>query len=312
MRSPGLLLSVLLLAAVLLPGCIEDGDAPPPAQQSSGVVEAPWWPVGAYWDIDLTRGTGAPQHFRLVHFWNDSETNHFWLGVADRRIAMDMALNDTNPLLGRIHWRILTPHESGIHALGMFTFPTEPEDTFGGLAFGKEWEITVKPGKKPGGLSFEGTATDKSTLAYDYDPDLQWFSFVSVKDRSGANVWDVKVKGHGTDAKGTYTFLRGRDYYEGPEGSGTHTESFEVKDEGEPHKSLALYIDGTVSGPLAIEVRDSQGTLRHSETLAVGSIKKLVELPTPRVGTWQIRYTGTGTLSGKIEAVGILEYSRTL
>lgn len=311
MRAALLLVVALLAAGCATPGSDDDPNGPAAA---SGVVEAPWWPVGSWWDVELEQAGGARQEVRLVHFWNDSSTSHFWLGVRDRRVALDHALHDNNPLLGRIHWGLLTPHEKGIHAQGMYTFPTEPGDSFGGLAFGRTWEMRAEAGDEPGHLQFSGRSTEGDAIAYDYDPDLQWFSFIEIKDKSGAPVLVARVNGHGTTGEsGAFYFLRGRDYYLGPEGAGTHDETFEVKAEDVPHKSLAVELKGRATGPLRLDFLAPSGEIKHSETLPVGGeLDRVLEIPSPPQGKWTLRYVGTGSFEGTIEAVGILEYSKTL
>lgn len=311
MRPALLLVAALLAAGCATPGSDSEGEGP---AATSPVVEAPWWPVGSWWEVQLEQAGQPAQGARLVHFWNDSATSHFWLGVKDRKVALDHALHDTNPLLGRIHWGLLTPHEKGIHAQGMYTFPTEPGDSFGGLAFGRTWDITVEAGDEPGALHFRGRSTEGDTIAYDYDPALQWFSFVEVKDRNGAPVLVARVIDHGTTGEsGPYYFLRGRDYYLGPAGAGTHEESFEVKAEDIPHKSLAVEIKGRTSGPLRLDFLSPSGEIKHSETLPVGGqLHNVIEIPSPQQGKWTLRYVGAGAFDGTIEAVGILEYTKTL
>lgn len=303
--------ALALLLVLVLAGCATPADAPPPATSASAALKAPWWEVGEWWDIDVAREGGAPERFRLVNFWNDSASSHFWLGVADRAQALDMALHDDNPLLGRIHWGILTPHEKGIHAHGLYNFPVEVGEEFGGLAFGGEWAITAKAGGQAGQTLFSGRSTKGLTIEYDYLEANRWFSFIEIED-GGAPVLRIDVRDHGTGAKGAYWFLRGRDYHFSEDPAGTSEEPFEVKDEGTPHRSLALEIKGAATGLLRIDVLDPDGQIKHSETLAGGQVAKIVEVPSPKVGTWTIRYAGTGALDGSVEAVGILEYTRTL
>lgn len=304
-------LAIVVVASLLAAGCIRT-DPPAGDGEKSTVVNAPWWDVGSYWVVDIQRSTGPKESFRLVYFWNDTTTEHFWLGVADRNQARDMALHDDNPLLGRIHHNLLTPHEKGVHAHGLYTFPVEPGDSFSGIAFGRTWQIEASAGATAGQLLFAGTATDRATIAYDYSPATEWFSFIEVKGASGATELRIDVTEHGKGQSGTFYFLRGRDYYAATNPGGTKDETFEVKKEEAAHKSLAIELKGTTSGPLKFDVLDPDGTTRHTETLTSGSTSKIVEISTPKQGTWTMRYIGTGTFTGFIEATGILEYTETL
>jgi hypothetical protein len=303
----------ILVLVALLAGCSGPGgggdDAPPAAR----LGDAPWWKVGEFWVVDIERADGSTESFRLVNFWNDSESSHFWLGVADRAQAMDMALHDDMPFLGRIHWNILTPHERGVHAQGIYTFPVSVGEEFSGLAFDREWTITVRNGTQEGQLLFEGSAGDGATLEYDYLQKNDWFSFFEVQDRQGKREMRLDVKEHGFDAKGPHYFLRGRDYHLSENPGGAKEEPFEVAEEDVPHKSLAVELLGTASGPMTVTFVDAKGAVKHTETLTSGSVSKIVEIAGPlEPGVWTIRYAGVGTLTGTVEAVGILEYTRTL
>lgn len=323
MRSLAALGTLMLLLA----GCTQGTNAPGPTEATERGVEAPWWPVGAWWDIELKRGTEAVQRFRLVNFWNDSASSHFWLGVQDRDgcatkcgfggSALDHALHDNNPLLGRIHWGLLTPHEKGVHANGMYAFPAKPGDTReGAIAFGRTWDLLIKPGPREGTLLFEGTADDGAKMSYDYDPAKMWFTFLEIKDGAGKTELRIDVKGHGLNQKGTYWFLRGRDYTDPPlrnvGTNGSREETFTAKQEEIPLKSLALEINGQATGPMQIQIKDPAGTVRHEETLVTSPAHTVKELANPTIGQWKIVLTGSGTFYGTIEVVGILEYNKTL
>lgn len=309
MRVPISLAMVLTAASGCLGGGVESRTPIPIPDET---VYAPWWPVGAWWDLSIRNGTESARSVRLVHFWNDSATSHFWLGVADRNVALDHALHDTNPLVGRVHWELLTPHEKGIHANGMFTFPIRPGDAFGGIMFGREWSVQSAKGPKPGSLLFSGNATDGARVEYDYEPTTEWFSFVDIQDRAGRALLRIDVQGHGAGATGTYYFHRGRDYHEGPTAQGTHDEKFEVEEESPALATLAVEFKGSASAVLRIDLVDPGGTTRHTETLVAGPVNKIVEVATPTPGMWTLKYVGTGTFDGRIEAVGITEYTRTL
>lgn len=307
--TPSLFLLVLLAGCQGSPSQPGGSDA---TEQAADEIVAPWWPVGSWWDLEITREGSPSQRARVVHFWNDSASHHFWLGVADRAMAMDHALHDTNPLLGRIHWELLTPHEKGIHAHGMYTFPVAPGDMFGGLMFGREWSIAAEPGPRPGALTFKGQSTDGATILYDYDGATEWFTNIEIRNPAGTVAMRVEVNGHGLDAHGTYYFLRGRDYYRGPHGNGTHDEPFEVEQEDPALKSLAIELDGTVSGPLRLEFVAPNGEVKHTETLVTGSIDRILEIPNPPAGEWTIKYVGTGNFQGVINGIGIVEFARAI
>lgn len=308
---------VALAGALLLAGCVEDDPAPAGngADPASRAIDAPWWVPGEWWDVRLSGSEVPTQTVRLVMYWNDSDTSHFWLGVRDRSVALDHALHDVNPLLGRVHWGLLTPHEKGIHAHGLYTFPTMPGEKFGGIAFGREWEIEAGQGAKAGGLSFSGRSAAGDTISYDYDPDLRWFSHVDVKDRAGKQLLKIEVLGHGEGEKGTFHFHRGLDLYLGPQAEGPHDERFEVKKNSDtmPVKFLAVELIGRADGPLRIDFLDPGGVGRKDYTFTPGqSIDEVIEIQDPPLGEWTLRYVGTGGFAGTIEVVGVEDYARSV
>lgn len=322
MRRSPVWIAVLL---VPLAGCADRDDgggeqAPP----KSGEFLAPWWPVGSWWDVDFQRGTESPQSVHLVHFWNDSATNHFWLGVTDRDggcpgsgcgfggSALDHALHDNNPLLGRIHWGLLTPHEKGIHANGMYSFPLRFNESFGGIMFGHTWGVIAQPGLRAGTAVLTGTATDGARIRYDYDAASMWFTYIDLKNSNGENELRVDVKSHGRNEHGVFYFLRGIDYYLGPTATGTHDEHFEVAQETPALQSLALEIKGRATGPLRIEVKNPSGGVEHEETLIQDPVHSVKEIDPPTAGRWTISYIGTGNFEGTIEVVGLQQYTQTI
>lgn len=306
----------LLAAGLLLAGCF----GPPPDDGSGGddapaEVAAPWWPVGAWWEVKIERA-GRTDHVRLVNFLNASD--HFWLGVDDRAVAMDHALHDTNPLLGRIHWGYLTPHEKASHANAMFTFPMSPGETWEGNLLGRTWTLTARAGATPGSLAVTGGASDGATIVYDYDPDAMWFTTLEVKKGSAVET-RFTVTDFGLGADGAYWFLRGRDYYEGPKGgledmfnvcsgptgNGPCKEEMDVR-------SLVAEFDATFAGPGRVEFVDPSGAVKKEVTVTGGAVKQIVEIPNPAPGTWKVRYVGTGVPQGSIDGTGILEYAASL
>ena len=309
--------SAWFVVILLLPfsGCLRE-EAPPPVigEEEDEGIQAPWWPLGKWWNITLQRGTNPVQKFDLVNFWNDTETSHFWVGVENRAIALDHALHDNNPLLGRIHHGLLTPHEKGMHAHGMYTFPILAGEEFDGLMFDREWSLKAANGTKPGTLAFTGTATDGAKIKYDYDPAYMWFTFIEIKNPDGTLDMRADVGNHGLGKHGTFYFLRGRDLYFKQNVPGTMEERFDVP--GEPEeagtiKQLAFEINGQTNGVLRIELKNPQGATVKEHQLAAQSDRKIFEVDAVD-GKWTVAYTGGGTFTGTIEVVGIVPITKSI
>jgi hypothetical protein len=297
--------------------CSGSGSGSGSGQAPTFVAQAPWWDVGDGYTVRIERPDAQPQTWRMVNYWNDTETAHFWLGVGDRRQALDMALFDTNPFLGRIHHGILTPHEKGMHA-AMYNFPIEDGKRWGGMFFGRNWafianEATLQTPLGPDrGFRIQGTSNDGAghTITYDYSPKLKWFANLEEKDRSGAMVVRATVTDHERGATGTYTFLRGRDFYRGPQDvSGTQEVAFEVKEDVD---SLAFYVQARAQGPLEIQLLDPSGAVKKRVAGTGGAANALEEVSPVPMGTWRMRYVATGAVTGQVLAIGLLDTTRTV
>lgn len=314
----------LALALLVLPALAGCTSAPPPANGGKGppsapfTAAAPWWDVGDAYTVRIERPGAPATTWRMVNFLNDTATAHFWLGVQDRRQAMDMALFDTNPLLGRIHHGILTPHERGMHA-AMYQFPLEDGKRWNGFFFDGNWSFTVEeatlqtPVGSDRGFRIAGVSTDAGggRVAFDYSPRIRWFTELETFDAAGASLVRAEVTGYERGATGTYLFLRGVDFYKGPGGlAGTRDERFTVDDDVD---GLAFFVDARASGPLEVQLLDPAGQVRERVTAATGGRASFFDevRPAPQ-GEWRVRYVTTGSVEGRVLATGLQETSATL
>ncbi len=344
MRPLALTLSVLVLASSLA-GCFGAGDTegppapgagvptngtptpePPTATPPTGVPtgsdpppekrleQAPWWGVGEYWNTVFTFPDGSTRAVKLVHFMNDSATEHFWLGVKDRNITMEHALYDTIPLLGRIHHYHMAPHEKGAHAV-MYDFPIAEGKAWQTPLFGTTWNMVVTEAST-GGWRVHGTDVDGTgkVIDYDYDPASRWFKALKIRNAT-ATILDAKITGHGFGETGTFTFLRGRDFYRGPETrDATHEETFNVPAD-DPVDSLAFHANVATGGPLVIQLLGPDGNevARHAITeLTGGKLRSTIEIPDPAVGTYTVRYVTVTGFTGHVFGIGLQETNATL
>lgn len=308
------------LAAVALSGCTGPTATPapvaPPAPPAF-TLAAPWWDVGDAYTVRMERLGSPPATWRMVNFWNDTATSHFWLGVSDRDQAIDMALFDTNPFLGRIHHHILTPHERGMHA-AMYNFPLEDDKRWTGSFFDRNWSfhatksVLDTPVGKDVGVRIEGETNERggARITYDYSPRVKWFTELQEHDAAGRVILSATLEGYEHGVPGTYLFLRGLDFYEGPQLSGTREEPFTIS---EPVDSLAFYAQARAVGPVEIQLVDPSGALRHRQTAAPGSaLTFLKEVQPVPMGEWKVRYVSAGAIEGSVLATGFLETSRSV
>lgn len=316
------LVAAVLLLALVLSGCTTP--APPGGNTGGGskpqplVAQAPWWDVGDAYTVRVERPGAAATTWRMANFWNDTATSHFWLGVTDRRLAMDMALFDTNPFMGRIHHNILTPHERGMH-VAMYQFPLQDGKRWTGPFFDRNWTFSVReadlatPLGPDRGFLIEGQSTggDGVRIAFDYSPRVKWFTSLRQTDAQGSPMLAATLTAYEHGASGTYTFLRGRDFYAGPALSGTHDAPFDVREEVD---SLAFYVKARSPGPLEVQLLDPSGRVVERVAAPTGGEASFFEEVTPvPQGTWKVRYiAATGSITGIVEATGLIETSRTL
>lgn len=307
---------LLVLAFVGSSGCFGGQDGAPADNGDAGeaALQAPWWTVGESWTIEFEQGGKPARTVKMVNFANDTfgDPEHFWLGVADRDDALDHVFFDNNPFLGRIHWQILAPHEKGMHS-AMYVWPLEDgEGWTSPILFGHKDLSVLAARRDDGTYQIEGEAReDGARFAYDYDPATRWFRELSITDEAGAVELRARVVDH-ADAgeRGTYHFLRGRDYLDADGGTTGEEETFMVEEEGAT--SIAFLLNVRTTSLASIEFVDPAGRTIHRETLPIGGTSdRVVEIksqPTP--GEWKLRYVGSVT--GTVLVRGVIEYKATI
>lgn len=309
MRRTFLVAALALLAGCSTPPAGDEGRDEPEVLS----LDAPWWEIGDAWTLTFELAGRPARTTTLVNFANDSfgDPPHFWLGVADRDEALEHVFFETNPFLGRIHWEILAPHEKGMHS-AMYDWPLRDGHRWTSpILLGKE-DLAVEATRRADGtFAIEGEARkDGSRFAYDYDPAVEWFRELAITGPDGRVLLQARVDERTTGERGTFHFLRGRDYLDAKGGSTGMTESFTVKEEGAT--SIAFLLDIVTTGPSALEFVDPTGAVFHRETLPLGGTSdKVVEVgKRPPPGDWTLRYVGS--VSGDIKVRGILAYEATI
>ena len=312
MRTLGAVLALALVSVGCLGGGTpgEEEDRP----QAVAPLQAPWWSIGDSWTIRFEQAGQPPRTSTLVNFANNTfnDPPHFWLGVRDRQEALDHVFFESNPFLGRIHWENLAPHEKGMHS-AMYDWPlVDGHRWTSPILFGKEDLAVEATRKEDGTFAIAGEARkDGADFAYDYDPGTKWFRTLDITEPDGTTRLRATVEDHQPGQKGTYHFLRGRDYLDSEGGTTGAEEAFTVKEEGAT--SIAFLLDVQAQGPVAaIEFVDPSGQVFHRETLPLGqTADKVVEVPKkPPAGEWKLRVVGT--VSGTILVRGIIEYKASL
>lgn len=310
-------LALGLVLALLATGCLgggtdpgDDGGTPPPP----ATLQAPWWSIGDAWVVAFEQAGQPARSTTLVNFANNTfnDPPHFWLGVRDRGEALDHVFFENNPFLGRIHWEMLAPHEKGMHS-AMYAWPLEDGHRWTSpILFGKEDLALEATRRDDGTFAVAGEARkDGADFAYDYDPATRWFRALTITEPDGSARLRATVEEHRGGEKGTFYFLRGRDYHASDGGATGEEEKFTVKEEGAT--SIAFLLDVQAQGPVAaIEFVDPAGQVFHRETLPLGqTADKVVEVSKkPPAGEWRLRYVGA--VGGTILVRGVIEYKASI
>jgi hypothetical protein len=251
---PGLRLasSVLLLAGVMLAGCGEGGGQAPPAEEACDLepvlcdpehylanhsciandvrprVYAPDtpgpdtvadpWRQGDWWTYRLTIDGKSHEstlvYYEDIDFDSGGRAQHYLVGTASPEEALDHALFSVNPMLGRIHRTLYSPHESGLHA-DMFNFPLCEGATWVTGFYDTTFDLVARQsildlprGKTdPLGFTITGASGDGSSLLHTYSPAAKWFTRIELDRADGLRV-TMELLDFGSGKTGSYHFLR--------------------------------------------------------------------------------------------------------
>jgi hypothetical protein len=305
-------------------------------------TEANPWQQGDYWRYRLTVD-GDSHETELVYYddadFSGGQAQHYLVGVQDREEALDHALFSVNPMLGRIHRTLYSPHEGGVHA-DMFYFPlcegstwsTSFYDTAFTLEASRQALDLPGSGSDPLGFSIDGTASDGSTLHHTYSPQVKWFTELELRRADGLAV-DLQLLEWGSGRTGRMEFLRAQKDevvdLAAAQFDNAGRASFDMAREegGEgPYDQVGLWLDAQRSGSGKVEVhlRDPAGTSRACVGFAgsglagatpcpQGPLK--VEIPWQE-GAWTVTVErgllDPATVSGEARVVSIYERGGTV
>ncbi len=174
------------------------------------------WVLGDSWTYSLEINGEDLGETQLIYYDIQDSGAHYMVGTPTREEALQHALFSTNPVIGRVHKTLYSPHESGAHA-DMFNFPLCSGNQWSDLFFDTPFTFTATPqlATLPDGrvdaLAFriDGTAEDGSTVTHTYSPMAKWFTFINL-DRADGTTVTMQLTDVASGYEGTAYFLRGQ------------------------------------------------------------------------------------------------------
>lgn len=230
------------------------------------------WVQGDFWTYAVRAGQRTFSS-TLVYYddadFSAGKAQHYLVGTASAEEALDHALFSVNPMLGRIHRSLYSPHESGLHA-DMFYFPLCAGSTWTTAFYDTTFDLTAQPAAipLPGGASdangfrIEGSSGDGSTLRLTYSPQAKWFTSLALDRADGLRV-TMDLTGTGTGKSGTYHFLRAQKDVSLDVATIDRTATIKREDGGEgPYTTLGVWMDvqrSAGNGRIEVHLRDPTG-----------------------------------------------------
>jgi len=277
-----------------------------PDRQHAPDLEGRPWAIGQYWGFSLKVDDGEADSTRLVYYGDQDRGQHYMVGTTSREKALEHAVFSTNPMLGRIHRALYSPHESGDHA-DMFHFPLCDGSTWETTFYGERFVLQAEAadvevpglGVRPG-FVVRGASQAGSTLVHTYSLDAQWFTTIDLDQADGGTV-DMRLEAMGGGYAGPAYFLRGQNDevvdLGGPVlGINETTISREDGTEG-PYNAVALYLGlrrASGTGHATVGLAAPNGTVMLSaevgDVAGQEAVELLVEVPFS-AGDWTLTRT---------------------
>lgn len=168
------------------------------------------WVIGDWWTYSLKVNGENLGNTKLTYYadqdFQDGVPKHYMVGTPTREEALHHALYGENPVIGRVHRILYSPHESGAHA-DMFNFPLCSGNSWTTHFYGTPFTFTVT--ESGGVYTMRGTAPDGSTAMHTFDPETKWFTRIQVNRADGFTV-DMQLQDTGSGGSGPAYFLRGQ------------------------------------------------------------------------------------------------------
>lgn len=247
------------------------------------------WILGQTWDYELSIDGESLGTTKLVYY-DDQDPDgtgrpvHYMVGTPTRDEALRHAIFSENPMIGRVHRVLYSPHESGDHA-DMFHFPLCDGSSWTTVFYGETFSLTARnatvdtPAGPDQGFLIEGSSAGGSTLALSYSPNVQWFTFIDL-DRADGSAVDLQLAATGAGYNGEAFFLRGQNdetvrlstTNPAPQAGGAITETGTIsrQDGGDgPYDTVGLHVKFALigAGVATFTVTDPSGAEAWSETL---------------------------------------------
>ncbi len=234
------------------------------------------WTQGDYWTYHVQAGERS--FVSTLVYYDDADIaqgipQHYLVGSASADEAFDHALFSINPMLGRIHRALYSPHEAGLHA-DMFSFPLCEGSTWTTGFYDTTFEMTAHratvqlPGGAKDALGFriDGTSVDGSTLTLHYSPVANWFTTLHLRRADGLRV-SMDLTDSGSGKQGTYYFLRAQNDELLDVAKITNNGAVVGREDGGegPYQSIGVWMDvqrSAGSGKVEVHLRDPTGLSR--------------------------------------------------
>lgn len=342
----GLLFWVLLSSG--LAGCVadsDDSDGPASgtdANQAAAGTYVPWV-LSDYWAFDMdVAGFERYTQTKLVYY--EESGPEFVVGTPSAGEALYHAVFSVNPILGRVHKELLSPHEQGTHA-HMFPFHSgariEDGQVWTTVFYERQLQleatydeaIATPLGAKPGFRIHGDDPNSAFAIDYTYVPAVKWFTELRVYDGAG-QLFHLRLTEQGTGYSGPAHFIRAKDlFHETIEADGLLPveRTFQIgasEVDGARVESLAIstHIDLASGLSARVEILDPQGAViyrRDHDTPADGEFdiqqvwpegtpstdKPLGSRPQWTAGTYMVRLTVSGNAEAELHVVGTQDNS---
>lgn len=234
------------------------------------------WTAGDWWSYRLTLDgvahTTTLVYYEDIDFDGAGRAQHYLVGTSSAEEALDHALFSVNPMLGRIHRTLYSPHESGLHA-DMFNFPLCQGSAWTTGFYDTTFDLVARPEALPlpGGRSdalgftIQGTSPDGSTLTHTYSPAAKWFTRIDLDRADGLRV-DMELLDFGSGKSGLYHFLRAQKDETLDVGAIGQSPAIVGREDGGegPYTSLGVWVEAQRQGSGKVEIllKDPAGAVR--------------------------------------------------